>query len=404
MSSNKFKIINQCRACGNSDFKEFLKLEHLPIAGVYIEEKDFEKELSLPLSLFYCKSCGLVQTKETIAAEIYTEYSYAGTFSKRYVDHLNWVSDYLVNEKDIKQKSILEIGCSDGYLLQRLKDLGKNEVFGYEPSIKLADKCRKRGIPVSEKYFAEEFLSGTSFKNDVIIIRHVLEHINELNSFLRGVNKCIKQNGILVIEVPDLEEIFNKNLYSNIFHQHLNYFSLYSLSNFLEKYGFYLSYLKRVDIHGGSIFSIFEKDKYKKLNLHLSKITFSDCVEFTKSLYTYYDKIRQLVENCINKGLKVYGYGAAERTFTILGMTRLTSKEIAKIYDKNLFLHNKYIPLSNILIDTPENIRNDDIGCLIIFATSFEDEILNELKEKYNFKGKIISIKNIPKICNVDGQ
>jgi len=73
MSGNKFKIINQCRACGNSNLKEFLKLEKLPIAGVYIEEKDFEKELCLPLSLLYCKSCGLVQAKETITAEILNE-------------------------------------------------------------------------------------------------------------------------------------------------------------------------------------------------------------------------------------------------------------------------------------------------------------------------------------------
>lgn len=399
MNCNKVKIINKCRGCGNSNLRRFLKLESLPVAGLYIQKRDFGKEPCLPLTLLYCENCGLVQTKETIPAEIYAEYSYVGTFSQRYIDYLNWVADYLINQRNIKKKNVLEIGCSDGYLLQRLKSLGKNEVFGYEPSKKLAEKCEKRGISVAENYFSETSLSlQSSVKKDVVIIRHVLEHIDELNGFLKIVNKSMKEGGTLVIEVPDLKEVFNKKLCSNIFHQHLNYFSLYSLSNLVEKYDFHLSYFKRVTIHGGSIFSIFEKDKPKRINLVFSKIPFPDCVAFTKSLYIYYKKIRQLVEYCINGGLKVYGYGAAERTFSILGITELTNKEILKIYDKNLFLHNKYMPLSHILIDTPENIRNDDIGCLIIFATSFEEEILNELKEKYNFKGTIISIKNIPRI------
>lgn len=401
MRCDKVKIISRCRACESLSLKNFFKFKSLPVAGMYLKESEIKKDASLPLTLVHCKHCGLVQTKEAVSAEIYADYHFIGTFSQCYVEHLCWVCDYLVREKNIKRKKILEIGCGDGYLLWKLKKLGNNEVFGYEPSQRLAEECKKREIPVSRKYFPDEDLLKSGNRYDVIIIRHVLEHIDNLNEFLKAVCMCIHGKSIMVIEVPDVEEIFNKRLYSNIFHQHLNYFSPFSISNLLEKYNFYLIYFKKIEIHGGSIFLIFEKDESKKINVSSSPVTFSDCIAFINSLREYYATIRKLVDECVNQGIKVYGYGAAERTFSVLAMTKLTNREIVKIYDKEQFLHNYYIPTSRIMIESPDNIPHDDVGCLIIFATSYEEEILKELKDKYNFTGKIISIKNGPRIFDI---
>ncbi|MCM8827893.1 MAG: class I SAM-dependent methyltransferase [Candidatus Omnitrophica bacterium] len=399
---NKTRIIKHCRICGNSNLKEFLKFKNLPVAGIYSIKKTLkENEFSLSLSLLYCENCGFVQIKEIVPAKIYTEYSYVGTYSNFYVDYLNWVCDFLIYKMNMKRKKILEIGCSNGYLLNRLKVFGQNDVSGYEPSKKLADECRKIDISVAQNYFSIDTIQNNNFDYDLIIIRHVIEHIDNLSEFLEAINKCLRKNGFLLVETPDIEEVFHKKLYSNIFHEHLNYFSRYSLIKLFDKYGFFPSYYKNVDIHGGSMFLIFHRNKKNSI-YPLRKLEFSECKSFAKSLKKYYRKIRSLVKMSIKKGFRVYGYGAAHRTFSVLGITGLTNKEVKKIYDKNPFLHNKYIPRANILIDSPENIEKDKVRCLIIFATSFEDEIIKELKEKHGFCGKIISIKGIPKFIDIN--
>lgn len=401
MIHSDFNTINQCRACRGLKLKEFLYFKALPVSGIYLKRGCFNKEFSLPLSLMYCERCGLVQTKETITPEIYTQYNYTGTFSQRYIDYLDWLSGYFINRKGIKKKNVLEIGCSGGYLLKRFRDLGGNDVFGYEPSRKLANKCREVNIPVAEDYFSEKTRCLSGFNSDLIIIRHVLEHLDNLNSFLGSVYRSLKEDGMVLVEVPDVQKTLSNKIYSNIFHEHLNYFSFYSLSNLFKKHKLFPVFLKEVDIHSGSILLVFIKDKSKEIHLSFSKVTLEECKKFAGGVINYYKEIKDLVKRVTSEGHKVYGYGAAERTFSILGGTGFSSKDIQKIYDKNVFLYGKYMPISHILIDSPKHIKRDNVKYLIIFAISFEEEIIKELKSKYGFKGVVISIKNKPKFIKI---
>ena len=118
--------------------------------------------------------------------------------------------------------------------------------------------------------------SKNEIKNDYSIITmwHSLEHIHDLEGSFQIINKALKDNGHLIIAVPNLNaaeiSYFNENWAPYDAPRHLYHFNLNSIDNLLNKYGFkiirhtsiiqdtfyniYLSLNKRSYIYFGYVF------------------------------------------------------------------------------------------------------------------------------------------------------
>ena len=72
MSNNK--LINKrsdCRICGNKNIKKIIDLGIMPLAGNFIEKKNLKKkEFKIPLDLYYCSKCKLVQIRDTVKPKV----------------------------------------------------------------------------------------------------------------------------------------------------------------------------------------------------------------------------------------------------------------------------------------------------------------------------------------------
>ncbi|MFY4755324.1 methyltransferase domain-containing protein [Campylobacter jejuni] len=69
------------------------------------------------------------------------------------------------------------------------------------------------------------------YKIDFIIFRHLLEYINIPLSFLKDVVKLLENNGIIYIEVPNIEEIIKHKRFYDIFNDHCGYYQKNVLIN-----------------------------------------------------------------------------------------------------------------------------------------------------------------------------
>lgn len=391
--------IDRCRLCLGGLLTPLIEMPSVPVSGVYWpvgEPAPARQQTSFPLSLVRCEACQHIQTGQALSNEVYEHYHFVGTHSESYMAHLRWVADWLIQTRSLRGKKVLEIGCSDGYLLERLQTQGSNQVFGYEPSGQLAKKCAERDVPVTTSFFPSNECRGRLF--DTVVIRHVLEHIQDLRGVLQGIEEVLAPEGEVVIEVPSLEMILESNNFSNIFHEHVNYFSRHALAQFMGLAGLKPVFTKTVDIHGGSTLAVFSRNASRDESIAFPEIPRSACDSFVNRFEAYFASIRQLVQTAKRNSPRVYGYGAAERTSLILGLTGLTKHDIVKIFDKNQFLHGKYIPGPDIPIASPEHIRSETIGCIVIFATSHEAEILNDLAARYGYRGDVISLKGTPSL------
>ncbi len=135
---------------------------------------------------------------------------------------------------------ILDIGCGRGWMISILKSRGW-EVYGTELSMESSSFARESlTLNVLTKKVADcNFQSGYF---DVVTLWHVLEHLPDPISGLREINRVLKDNGALVVEVPDFGG-FQARLFGNKwFHldspRHLFHFTDKTLKRCLDDAGF----------------------------------------------------------------------------------------------------------------------------------------------------------------------
>lgn len=390
-----------CRICGSAEVSPFIRHESLPVAGMYLSANDIEPEPLFPLTVGFCRSCGLVQLGEVIPAEFYSSYRFTGSGSSSYRTHVEQVADALVDEWGLDRKRIVEIGCNDGYLLRMLKERGRNKVFGYEPAVDLAQSCERQGIDVAAELFGPTTIGLCPLAPvDAVIFRHVLEHIDDVHAFLGAVRSILRGPGsLVVIEVPDMGAILGNRLYSNFYHEHLSYFSRDSLSALLAQHGFVPRIWKRVPIHGGSLLVVCEAS-----GAHTDaavvpdrQVTFADCEEFAGASRRYFDSVGSFVRNERRRKVVLAGYGAAHRTVVTCSLAGLGSDDVAFLVDRNPYLHGFVVPGARIPIYGPARLSESPPDALVLFATSFEEEIVREQQAFARDGGRFVSISAEPK-------
>ena len=127
----------------------------------------------------------------------------------------NIIKTFNLQEKDkiLSGIKILDIGCGGGLLSEPMSRLGA-EVFGIDASetnIEVAKvHAKKSGLDI--KYFCsspEKF--KTDLKFDVILNMEIIEHVEDVDFFLKSCSKLLKRNGIMFVAT------LNKTLKSYIF-------------------------------------------------------------------------------------------------------------------------------------------------------------------------------------------
>jgi len=102
-------------------------------------------------------------------------------------------------------KKVLEIGCSEGGILEALQNAGCI-VEGVEISEKRAKNAKElqtTDFPVSvADICSEEGIKELSGDYDLIILRDVIEHLLEKDGAFRNIKKILNKNGRLFITFP----------------------------------------------------------------------------------------------------------------------------------------------------------------------------------------------------------
>ncbi len=149
-------------------------------------------------------------------------------------ERLKLLSKYL---RFREAESILELGCSSGFVLQALNELypGK-KLWGVEPS----HRHREYALNSSLNVVASNKNLGKR-KFDIIIAFFVLEHIRNPELWLKKVCGFAKQDATILMMVPNgreaLVSTYPKSNYDQFIWQapHLSYFSEKSLKILLSK-------------------------------------------------------------------------------------------------------------------------------------------------------------------------
>ncbi len=212
-------------------------------------------------------------------------------YEKKYHDELeiiNWwfksrqnlIIDLLANT-DRKAK-ILDVGCSGGGLIKKLKEKNFRNIYGIDVSERAIEVCKKKGI---KRIFLMD-ASSTEFKKntfDVLIASDILEHIKDEKNTLKEWNRILKYGGVLIIFVPAFQFLFGPHDEAN--HHYRRYSRkrlnvLLQNNNFIIKRSSYWNFLLFIPcfflkLATKLIFQSEKKDNFYKIPSWLNKLFFN---------------------------------------------------------------------------------------------------------------------------------
>jgi len=374
-----FSSVNKCRVCGSCTFETLFDFQSMPVLAEPVPQGCIVE--SGPLTVYKCKDCGYVFLKEVVDGSIYSEYIYSPQASDEVVAYLKQFVIDTMTQLDLRPgQSGLEIGSGDGSLCREFNNAGM-DFSGVEPSKTLSKISREKNqVNTYNGFMNCELAENLGPKFNLVVVRHVLEHINNFESFFKAIDKCLAPGGALVIEVPYLGDICKQNQFYAFFFEHLSYFSVTSLQNLLTRFGFFITKAEFVSPEGGSVlihasrnFATPPKERpdYQSISLDLLKQAF----------LSFKSKYAEL----IRKAGRIAVYGAGQRGVTLLNLMNASNNNVTAIYDENPNYHGLLTPQSHIPVKSPVQMSDPNVpDVILILASSYDKQI----RQKYNYTAK----------------
>lgn len=383
--------IASCRACSSTNLARILNLGNLYLSAFV---KDNRRPPKHPLTLTLCRNCYLLQLKHNAPTSLlYSEnYGYKSGINQTMKNELREIAEKSAHKLGKRKKQIVavDIGANDGTLLSFYPKTFFR--IGIDPIKKFAKECKNHANVVINDFFnlgSYRKRLGTK-KADIVTAISCFYDMEDPNQFVADVKKILDENGIFVVQQNYLLKMLTQNAFDNIVHEHLEYYSLISLQNLLERHGFEVFDLELRELNGGSFRtyisykdnrpisnSVYEQMELERLiSLNRKKI-YMDFAERIKSLKS---DVYSFIQKETKKGKKVYVYGASTRGNTLLQYFKLDNKLIGKAVERNPEKWGKKIASVGIPIISEGQARHEKPDYMLVLPWFFKEEFLKREK------------------------
>jgi len=207
----------------------------------HAKEHEYKNTTKILFPVIRCEKCNLVslfprpdeREMDRIYPQDYYSFNVASKHSNKNLSLVQQIQNKLWAKRLSSQLSpilkhcfqkgpdrILDIGCGVGVLLDIAKTVyPRAETWGIDFGEKAIEIAKQSG----HKAFAGRF-EDINFGNslfDVILSRHVIEHVGRPDLFLQSCRELLSSNGVILIETPNTNSLlFNafKKQHSGIYH------------------------------------------------------------------------------------------------------------------------------------------------------------------------------------------
>lgn len=387
----KREAISQCRICKDSNLKKIITLPKMPFTDQFLKHEELESEFLADIEIAVCRTCGSTQNiNNTDMGDYYFDYTYTVQSSNFAVNFMRTLAtrikkNYLNN---IKNPKIIDIGSGSGEQLLEFKNLGF-DVLGIDPSEKLSKYANSIGVKTLTAFFDENTKKMVD-KNfeivDAIVTSYTFDHIPQINEVLKNIYRTLKMNGLLIIEVHDLELIRKRNEFCLFEHEHYTYLNKTTITQLLNQNQFEVltfDLLSKEEKRGNSLLVVAQKVS----NLKLEKINVKTEISKLVNLDNEIKSSIKRIDNWLweNRHLKIAAYGAGGRG--VMTIAALKNSNIFRyIVDKNPKSSNIYTPKSHLPVYNIEELEKNPVDKILIFSFGYYEEIINELSSRFSYK------------------
>ena len=406
---NKYSQIKQCPITGHDEQIKYFDLGNIPLVNNLCDTRDDAINAErFPLNINYYPASGESSLSIAMDSELlFSHYLFKSEVNKPYYAHCQNMLRYAQEYIKVKDGTrIVDIGGNDGSLLDAFRSVSDSKLImlNIDPSKNLTSLCEKKDIPFLTEFFSYD-VAKTLEKVDIVTSTNVFQHLFDINSFAKGVECLLKDNGIWILEFPYWIHDMKTNQFDQIYHEHMFYHSITPMKMMMEKHGMSIINVTKQNIHGGTLRLIITKKKSKfipditvEAYLQLEKNYGLDYhVKWGNEVEQHIIDSKNFIKNLKADGKTIYGFGAAAKGCIYLNTMHLTHEDIDFVIDDTDIKQGKFIPGTGIEIVSRNILKDKQPDYILILAHNFADYIITSLE--LEFSGKFIIL--IPKIIEI---
>jgi SAM-dependent methyltransferase len=236
--------VDHCTACGSTNIKKNAA-SHSSFVIDRMTAAETQSLSHTPCEALTCLDCGII-TSSTRFDRDEEDRFYKNYGEPEYLNHRvsyeghgiagvfqNFVSEHYISRRKSETSNFLKDKV-DFNKIETMLDLGGGTGNMIPDDFALS---KKYVLDSSKKTPANGVISIDDINSigqvDFILCAHTLEHVSYPKDFLKFLISCVKENGLVYVEVP---KEWRENSEGYFFHEHINLFSMESLKNVLKEF------------------------------------------------------------------------------------------------------------------------------------------------------------------------
>jgi SAM-dependent methyltransferase len=375
-------VADACALCGSDRIEPLIARRDTPVFqnAVYPDAMTARAAARGDLDFRRCQACGFVWNAAFSSGQLEygPDYENRQSLSPAFDAHLRaraaatWA---LIDRRT--EATVVEVGCGQadflGYLAEATPPGVTASLFGFDPAWRGKDGEGPGGARIYRGMFGEAArLNGAPA--DLIVSRHVIEHIPDPMAFLATLRLCSGPESRLAIETPDIDWILRTGAFHDFFYEHCSLFSLAALDQALSLAGFVATRLERV---------------FDGQYLWAEAIPVE--AEAALSAGAYQRRWDEVVGAVAAKGpVVVWGAGAKGASF--VQMVDADATRIAAVVDLNPAKQDRYLGGGGHAVVSPEAAGALNPATVLIMNPAYEAEI-GDYVRAHGWRAKIIVVR-----------
>ena len=370
-----------CPLTFNKKFKKIFTIKKFPIYMGTVP-KNF-KTLSRDMNFFINEITGSVQIFPRVNLNsLYFKSHGSGKIGKTWETH----HDKFFNFINLKAKrEILEIGGGHNSISVRSK-----KILSKVTSFDINGKKLNKGHTLYNEFFSNQTIKKYKLykKFDVVVHSHLFEHIYQPQDFLNSVYNSLKDNGLHIFAVPNMEPMIKKGIASAMNFEHPFFLNEYSIKILLKKAGFKILEKKYYGKHHSIFYKTIKQKKNDNKNIkNLFKKNFSLFKRLTNKWNIDVKKINNKTKKLNNKMIFIFGAHIFSQNLIKNG---LNFDNISGVLDNDKDKQNEYLYGTNLKVFSPLILKRYYNPVVILRAGEYNSEIKNQILKKINPRTKFI--------------